>query len=244
MEAIHKMNLNELKDLGIIAAKRAGDLLNKNKEKEKKVFQELGKDIKLQLDRETENLIREELKPSGIQILGEEYGGDISDEIKWVVDPIDGTANYFRGLDQCCISIALMDGNECLIGIIYNFNNNDLYSASEGNGAYLNDLQIHVSKISKRNQAIIATGFPVSETVKSSLEFIELDEWKKVRMFGSAALSSAYVASGKCDYYSEKGVYLWDFAAGICLVKEAGGSANYQHLGDHKYIVKFSNNLL
>jgi fructose-1,6-bisphosphatase/inositol monophosphatase family enzyme len=72
MEAIHKMNLNELKDLGIIAAKRAGDLLNKNKEKEKKVFQELGKDIKLQLDRDTENLIREELKPSGIQILGEE----------------------------------------------------------------------------------------------------------------------------------------------------------------------------
>ena len=200
MEAIHKMSLNELKDLGIIAAKRAGDLLNKNKEKEKKVFQELGKDIKLQLDRDTENLIREELKPSGIQILGEEYGGDISDEIKWVIDPIDGTANYFRGLDQCCISIALMDGNECLIGIIYNFNNNDLYSASEGNGAYLNDLQIHVSKISKRNQAIIATGFPVSETVRSSLEFIELDEWKKVRMFGSAALSSAYVASGKCDY--------------------------------------------
>ena len=71
-----------------------------------------------------------------------------------------------------------------------------------------------------------------------------LKGWKKVRMFGSAALSCAYVASGKCDYYSEKGVYLWDFAAGICLVREAGGRANFKLIDKERYEVVFSNNLL
>ena len=71
-----------------------------------------------------------------------------------------------------------------------------------------------------------------------------LKEWKKIRMFGSAALSCAYVASGKCDFYAEKGVYLWDFAAGICLIEEAGGRAEYKSLDNQRYSVRFSNNLL
>ena len=77
------------------------------------------------------------------------------------------------------------------------------------------------------------------------MEYLEgLKEWKKIRKFGSAALSCAYVASGKCDFYAEKGVYLWDFAAGICLVQEAGGDVKYNLLDDQRYSVKFSNNLL
>ena len=177
--------------------------------------------------------------------MGEEFGGGKSDSLQWIIDPLDGTANYFRGLDQCCVSIALLDGSDALIGIIYNFNTNDIYSAVKGHGAFLNDLPIKVSDITEKNKASLTTGFPASESLESSIEFLEgLKEWKKIRMFGSAALSCAYVASGKCDYYAEKGVYLWDFAAGICLVNEAGGNVRYDALDDRRYSVKFSNNLL
>ena len=93
--------------------------------------------------------------------------------MQWVIDPLDGTANYFRGLDQCCVSIALLDGSEALIGIIYNFNTNEIYSAVKGHGAFLNDLPIKVSDIAERNKASLTTGFPASESLESSMEFLE-----------------------------------------------------------------------
>ena len=120
-----------------------------------------------------------------------------------------------------------------------------MYTAVKGEGAFLNDVKISVSDITQKSKASITTGFPASESVESSTNFLNgLVGWKKVRMFGSAALSCAYVASGKCDYYSEKGVYLWDFAAGICLVKEAGGYAEYSLIDEDRYEVVFSNGLL
>ena len=152
---------------------------------------------------------------------------------------------YFRGLDQCCVSIALVDGNQALLGIIYNFNTNELFHAQHEQGAFLNDLPISVSNISKKNKASLTTGFPASESIESSLEFLEgLQGWKKIRMFGSAALSCAYIASGRCDAYIEKGIYLWDFAAGICLVNEAGGRVKYSKIDSERYSVKFDNNCL
>ena len=239
------MNLNELKDLAVEAAIKAGDFLNKNKLEKKEVFKEEGRDIKLIIDQDTESLIRTKLQATDIPILGEEYGGAISKEKFWVIDPIDGTANYFRGLDECCVSIALMDGNKALIGVVYNFNNDQMYTAIENEGAFLNNIEISVSDIAEKSKASITTGFPASETIESSMKFLEdLKGWKKVRMFGSAALSCAYVASGKCDYYAEKGVYLWDIAAGICLVKEAGGRVDFRLIDKERYEVVFSNNLL
>ncbi len=239
------MNLNELKDLAVNAAIEAGNFLNKNKSEEKEIHEEKGRDIKLIIDQDTEKLIRSNLQVTDIPILGEEFGGDIADRKYWVIDPIDGTANYFRGLDECCISIALMEGNDALIGVIFNFNNNQMYTASKNGGAFLNDKRITVSNVSSRDKASITTGFPASESIDSSMQFLEdLKGWKKVRMFGSAALSCAYVASGKCDYYAEKGVYLWDIAAGICLVKEAGGCADFKLIDKERYEVVFSNNLL
>ena len=239
------MNLNELNDLAISAARQAGGFLNQNKLEKKEVYQEKGRDIKLIIDQDTEKLIRSSLEKTNIPILGEEYGGEMSDERYWVIDPIDGTANYFRGLNECCVSIALMEGNEALIGVIYNFNNDQMYTAIKDHGAYLNNTKISVSDIALKSKASITTGFPASETIESSMNFLEnLKDWKKVRMFGSAALSCAYVASGKCDYYAEKGVYLWDIAAGICLVKEAGGSAEFKLIDKERYEVVFSNNLL
>ena len=239
------MELIKLKDAAINASKKAGEYLNSQKDSKKEILSEIGRDIKLEIDQNTEKLIREELKSTGIEVLGEEFGGGKPESLQWVIDPLDGTANYFRGLDQCCVSIALLDRSEALIGIIYNFNTNEIYSAVKGHGAFLNDLQIKVSDITEKNKASLTTGFPASESLESSMEFLEgLKEWKKIRMFGSAALSCAYVASGKCDFYAEKGVYLWDFAAGICLVQEAGGNVIYESLDDQRYSVRFSNNLL
>ena len=239
------MKLIELKDIAISTSRKAGVYLNSQKGSAKEIISEIGRDIKLEIDQNTENLIRDELQRTGIDILGEEFGGDRSESLQWVIDPLDGTANYFKGLDQCCVSIALLDGADALIGIIYNFNTNELYSAVKGQGAFLNDVPICVSKIGDRNKASLTTGFPASESLESSMEFLEgLREWKKIRMFGSAALSCAYVASGKCDFYAEKGVYLWDFAAGICLIEEAGGRAEYKSLDNQRYSVRFSNNLL
>ena len=224
----------------------AGNFLLENKLTKKEIFSEAGRDIKLQLDRDTESLIRKKLKFTNISILGEEFGDDKSNSsLRWVIDPIDGTANYFRGLDQCCVSIALLDKNESKVGVIYNFNNKELYSAAEGYGCYLNDLKVSVSNISDKSKASLTTGFPASETIESQYDFLDgLKNWKKIRMFGSAALSCAYVAAGKCDYYAEKGVYLWDFAAGICLVNEAGGSVDFTSIDDERYAVKFSNGKL
>ena len=138
-----------------------------------------------------------------------------------------------------------MEGDEALIGVIYNFNNNQMYTAIKNHGAFLNNTKISVSDIATKNKASITTGFPASETIESSMSFLEdLKGWKKVRMFGSAALSCAYVASGKCDYYAEKGVYLCAIAAGICLVQEAGGCADFKLIDKERYEVVFSNNLL
>ena len=141
-----KMNVNELKDLAVDAARQAGDFLNQSKLEKKEVYKEVGRDIKLIIDQDTEKLIRASLQETNIPILGEEYGGEITDERYWVIDPIDGTANYFRGLDECCVSIALMEGNEALVGVIYNFNNKQMYTAIKDHGAFLNHTKISVSE--------------------------------------------------------------------------------------------------
>lgn len=239
------MKLIALSELAKETALKAGNFLLSQKFKPKKVESESGRDIKLELDIKTEQLIRKELKASNISVQGEELSSSAFKKLRWVVDPIDGTANYFRGLDQCCVSIALMDMDECLIGVIYNFNTNELYEATKGHGAKLNNRPITVSSITEKNKASLTTGFPASETVDSSYDFLdELKGWKKIRMFGSAALSCAYVASGKCDFYAEKGVFLWDFAAGIILVKEAGGKVEFLKLDNERYSVKISNGKL
>ena len=150
MGSSSKMKLTELKDLAVNAAIEAGNFLNKNKLEEKEIHEEKGRDIKLIIDQDTEKLIRSNLQVTDIPILGEEYGGDIADGKYWVIDPIDGTANYFRGLDECCVSIALMEGNEALIGVIYNFNNNQMYTALKDHGAFFNNTKISVSDIAQK----------------------------------------------------------------------------------------------
>ena len=240
------MKLTELYELGIKAAQEAGSFLLKNKNLEKEIFLEKGRDIKLEIDRETEILIKKYLECSNLEILGEEFGGnyDHKNNDYWVIDPLDGTSNYFRGLDQCCVSIALMNGQSSKIGIIYNFNSNELFSSYKGGGAFMNGTKITVSDIRAMEKASLTTGFPASEAINLSKISQDFSKWKKIRMFGSAALSCAYIASGRCDAYQEKGVYLWDIAAGICLVEEAGGKAAYNKIDDSRYSVNFTNGRL
>ena len=240
-------NLTELIEVSKNAALKAGNYLRDNKNLDKEIYLEKGRDIKLEIDRNSEKIIYEELKGTKISFLGEEFGlkKKSEDGLLWVVDPLDGTSNYFRGIDQCCVSIALMQNESPLLGVIYNFNSNDVYYASKGNGAYLNDIKIKVSSISDKSSASLTTGFPASEKTKNTLDFLgDLSKWKKIRMFGSAALSCAYVASGKCDVYLEKGIYLWDIAAGICLVEEAGGKVKKELLQNDQYSIEMSNGIL
>ena len=239
------MDLINLSKVASEAAIEAGKYLIEHKNSNMKVESDIGRDIKLELDKNTEILIRNHLAQTNIQVMGEEISTNLNSNIYWVVDPIDGTANYFRGLDQCCISIALVEKNDFLIGIVYNFNTNELFSAQKNNGAFLNGKKITVSGVTSKEKSSLTTGFPASESISSSLKFLEgLQGWKKIRMFGSAALSCAYVASGRCDAYIEKGVYLWDIAAGICLVREAGGKVEYQKIDNERYSVVMNNNQL
>ena len=117
-----------------------------------------------------------------------------------------------------------------------------MFESAKGMGAFLNEEEIKVSDVSKREKGYLTTGFPSSKEMEVKEEFISLlKEFKKVRMFGSAALSCAYIASGKCDLYTEKGVYIWDFAAGISLIEEAGGLVNFEEISEGRYSVIFSN---
>ena len=144
------MDLLELSLIAKNTAKKAGTFLLTQKSEKKIIESEKGRDIKLELDRQTEELIRKELSETKIQVQGEEIASKIDEKLRWVVDPIDGTANYFRGLNQCCVSIALMEENECLIGIIYDFNSDECYEAVKDHGAKLNNQAIKFHQLKKK----------------------------------------------------------------------------------------------
>jgi myo-inositol-1(or 4)-monophosphatase len=179
--------------------------------------------------------------------LAEESGKSSNNlgEIFWVVDPLDGTANYSRNISLCCVSIALIQNLKPVLGVIYDFNNNDLYEGSINSKAVLNEKEIHVSDVLFPSDGILITGLP-NDTDYSDHSLMEMikgfQKWRKVRMLGSAALAAAYVASGKADLYKEKRTYLWDVAAGAAIVEAAGGFVTMQnHNNLNQVDVFFSN---
>lgn len=197
---------------------------------EKKINSDEAKDIKLEADLESEKIILEILQKNfDYPILTEEAGevGDFCMDGKyWIVDPIDGTLNFSKDIPISCISIALYEKDEPFLGVIYDFNRDEMFSGIVGIGAWLNDKPMQLSTMKDRLKAVIATGFPSYRNYeKDSLhKFISFVQgFKKVRLLGSAALSLAYVASGRCEVYSEEDIKLWDIAAGIAMVKSLGG---------------------
>ncbi len=210
------------------AAAEAGKYLLSETLKEINIEQD--KDIKLFADKNSEKIIVDYLKNRyDIPVLTEESGelGVIGEGLYWIVDPIDGTYNYLKGLDLCCVSIALWEGTTPVLGVIYEFKSDKLYSGIVGEGAWCNGERISTSQIDMLGKASLATGFPVYRDYsdKSLMRFTESVKcFKKIRMFGTAATSIAYVAAGEIDVYIEEDIMLWDVAAGVALVLAAGGS--------------------
>jgi myo-inositol-1(or 4)-monophosphatase len=229
------------------AALEGGNYLLQNQGKELKVLMDSGRDIKLQLDTDTEKLIKESLSSqSSFSILGEETGlSNNLGEFYWVVDPLDGTSNFLRDIPISCVSIALMQDVTPILGVIYDFNHDDLYFGHQNSKAFLNQNEITVSDYSKKNQSTLVTGIP-AKTHYSDEEFKNMindfQDWKKVRMIGSAAMASIYVAAGKAETYKENGIFLWDIAAGAAIVEAAGGVASIKNIqADYRVDAIFSN---
>ena len=170
-------------------------------------------------DKKSEKIIIEELSKSRkkYSILSEEVGkiNNSDTDNMWIIDPIDGTTNFLHGIPHFAISIALKSKNEIISGLIFDPIKNEMFYAEKNNGAYFNNHRIKVSKKKKIENCLFATGG--KEEIKSNLN---------TRKSGSAALDMAYVAAGRYDGYFQDHLNLWDVAAGIILVKEAGGKIN------------------
>ena len=230
------------------AAKAAGKLLEANKQDLNQLIYSSDTDIKLKADVKAENLIKSILSDrSNFPILAEESGKSENnlDEIFWVVDPLDGTANYTRDIPLCCVSIALIHKMQPVLGVIYDFNNNNLYEGLLDEEAKLNGRVIKVSEVKTAKEGILVTGLPNNTDYSDSalLNMVkDFQEWRKVRMIGSAAIASCYVASAKADVYKEFGTYLWDVSAGAAIVNAAGGKAEITNYRDNYQVdVHFSN---
>lgn len=148
-------------------------------------------------------------------------------EYMWVIDPLDGTSNFLYKIPHFSISIALLQGEEILLGIVYDIMRKNAYSAIRNNGAWMDETPIRVSKNLLPGEAMVATGFPYSRelSLDQRLQVFRycILNYRGVRRFGSAALDLAFVAAGKFDAYYENTLSIWDIAAGILLVREAGG---------------------
>lgn len=160
-------------------------------------------------------------------ILGEETGASGKGRQTFVIDPLDGTSNYLHGIPHWCVSIALVENGEPQHGVIFDPLRNELFTASRGSGAVLNDKRIRVSERKDLSGAMLITGFPPRERARAGAQLECLNQLLRdaedVRRTGSAALDLAWVACGRADAYFEAGVQPWDVAAGTLLVREAGG---------------------
>ena len=180
-------------------------------------------------DIKVEKIIIEELKKArpNYSIVSEENGTEINKDQNntWIIDPIDGTINFLHGIPHFAISIALKSNNEIVSGLIFDPIKNEMFFAEKENGAFFNNHRIRVSKKNQLNSCLFATGGKIKQ---------ELD--LSYRKSGSAALDMAYVAAGRYDGYFQRDLNLWDIAAGIVLVKEAGGVLNEINLSINKKI--------
>ncbi|MBD9534597.1 inositol monophosphatase [Stenotrophomonas sp. ATCM1_4] len=219
------------------AARLAGNVLlrNINKLEALNVVQKGRMDYASEVDGDAEKVIIKELKRAypSYGILGEEGGVQGSGRQMWVIDPLDGTSNYLHGFPHYCVSIALVENGEPTDAVIFDPLRNELFTASKGAGAVLNDRRIRVSDRKDLAGAMVHTGFAPRERARASAQLKTVDallvQAEDVRRVGSAALDLAYVACGRADAYFEAGVKAWDIAAGVLLVREAGGKVcNYR----------------
>ena len=245
------------------AARAAGKIMRDHWHLPKRVNSAEAHDIKLELDVRCQKLIEKILRAAfpEISLLGEEgCSGDENSDYRWVVDPIDGTVNYFFGMPHAAVSIALqkvveprelkVEGKkfsaldprpstfDTLLGVIYDPFTDELWTATRGGKTKLNGKVVRVSQRAQIGEAVVAMGFSKSkENLERSLpHLIRLARSAlKIRLLGSAALELAYVASGRLDLYVERMINLWDIAAGALMVECSGGECWLKHLPDGRF---------
>jgi len=234
-------------EFAIESAKLAGNFLYENYSKELDVVMDEGRDIKLKVDQEAEKIITNFLSShSNIPIMGEEFGASQKLEGDfWLIDPLDGTSNFFRNIPICAVSVALIQNNVPVIGVINDFLNHKLYFARKGGGAFCNEEIIKTSSVTKKNKGTLVTGIPARESYTED-DFRDIisqfQDWKKVRMIGSATIANILVATGSADMYHEDGIFFWDIAAGSVIVQEAGGLARISNFqDDYRVDAEFTN---
>ena len=222
--------MKENLEIAINAAKSAGEFLIKGYDTTIQINSSIDKDIKLQSDLDSEKIVFDILnKKSEISILSEEFGFLEKSKVnnyRWIIDPLDGSLNYSRSIFINCVSVALWKGNEPVLGVIYDFIHDDLYTGIVGETAELNGEPINTSNIRHKADAILCTGFPVYSDfdTENLLNFIqEIQSYKKVRLLGSAAISLSLVARGAVEAYKEDNIAIWDVGAGIPIILAAGG---------------------
>lgn len=258
------MNAKERKEalaVAVRAARAAGKLMRDNLRNAKEVKLATLHDIKLELDVRCQKVIERILRAEfpEIPLLGEEGdSGDVNAAHRWVVDPIDGTVNYAYGIPHAAVSIALQKRTtdhgprttdyEGMVGVIYDPFMDELWTAVRGGPARCNGRIIHVSERTRTTEAIVTIGFAKSKAnLRKTLPYFErlAKRVRKVRIMGSAALALTYVAMGRFDAYVERGISLWDIAAGGLIVECAGGDFWREAVpGRLKYRMVASNGLV
>lgn len=180
------------------------------------------------IDLKIERLIRQKINRAfpGAKIIGEEYGSSKlnPEDVVWIIDPIDGTTNYIRGIPLTCISIGIWDSNGPLAGVVANPILNQTYTALRGHGAFLNGKRIKTSKISALDSASGAIGWLSPKNAKKIFDQT-VGFSRKIRVLASSAWQTCMVASGQLDYYTTHDVHVWDVAGPMAILSEAGGKA-------------------
>ncbi len=223
--------MHPMLNIAVKAARRAGAIINRaTQDLDLLTVQHKGQhDYVSEVDKMAEQAIVETLLEAypDHAILAEEGGAQGNSEYVWIIDPLDGTTNFLHGLPQFAVSIALQHKGLLSQAVVYDPTRNELYTATRGRGAYLNDRRLRVSKQTRMEDALIGTGFPYNDYsfLESYLKIFQ-DLVRKVagvRRPGAASLDLAYVAAGRYDGFWEAGLKPWDIAAGMLLIQEAGG---------------------
>lgn len=217
----------------IAAAKAAGELLIRYSLKGFTIGEKAGMEFVTDADIAAEDLLRTRLTGllPGSSFLGEEsWNGSFPDPPVWIVDPLDGTNNYAVGIPFYCVSVALMDSEGIALGCIHDPVRHETFTAFRGNGTFLNGEPVAVSKARNLSEVILATGFPYSRTREDlTFDISVLEDFlgrvRGLRRCGSAALDLAYTAAGRYGGFWEQTLNPWDMAAGVLMVREAGGIA-------------------
>jgi len=229
--------MHPMLNTAVKAARRAASIINRASfdVDRLQIDQKRQNDFVTEVDRAAEQAIIEVLLQAypDHAILAEETGASANlnegSENVWIIDPLDGTTNFLHGFPQYCVSIALQHRGQITQAVVYDPNRNDLFTASKGGGAFLNDKRIRVTRCDKLHEALIGTGFPYSDlsVLEQYIQMFRIMTERSggLRRAGAAALDLAWVACGRMDAFFERDLRPWDVAAGTLLVTEAGGIA-------------------